>query len=70
LLHFEKKMTDVASVVQDRDSTVVLDDSKSGNNDLPLRVSLEEIVSDYVIIVRTAASAIPRFLRHIYSHGS
>jgi hypothetical protein len=36
-----RKMTDLATVVQDRDSSVVLDrvyDGKSGNNDLPMGV--------------------------------
>ena len=52
-----REMTNVATAVQDRDSIVVLDRvyCMTGNNDLPLRVSLEEIVSDYVIIVRTTA---------------
>lgn len=54
-----REMTDVATVVQDRDSTVALDrvyDGKSGNNDLPMGVcgkkedqGLANQLSDYVI---------------------
>lgn len=64
----KKKPTEVATVVQDRDSTVVLDRVYEGNNDLPVRVSDCLLMSFQCLShsnLNPSLPAIPRFLRHI-----